>query len=197
MKLRSLSTALLALCLGSTSALATEWAFDDSHSKVLFTVKHLMITNVTGKFSGIKGTIMIDDKEIAKSKVDVTIDADSVNTDNGKRDDHLKGPDFFDVKKYPALKFVSKKIDKVSDGVLKVSGDMTIKDKTVPVTFDVEGPTPTIKDPWGNVKRGLSATTKISRKDFGITWNKALDGGGVVVGDDVKITLEVELNAKK
>lgn len=181
----------------SVMASATPWVIDDGHSKALFTVKHLMVTNVTGKFTGIKGLVDIDEKDVTKSKIDVTIDAATVNTDNEKRDEHLKSPDFFDVKKYPTMKFVSTKVQKGTDGHLKVTGNLTMRDKTKPVVLDVEGPSASIKDPWGNTKRGASATTKISRKDFDISWNKSLDGGGVVVGDEVKITLEIELNEAK
>jgi polyisoprenoid-binding protein YceI len=186
----------IALFACSVSAFAA-WEFDDAHSKAVFTVKHLTVTNVTGKITGIKGSIDIDDKDIAKSSVDVTLDVTTINTDNTKRDDHLKNPDFFDVKKFPVMKFKSTKVEKASEGNLKVSGMMTIRDQTKPVVFDVEGPSAPVKDPWGNMKRGLSATTKINRKDFGLTWNKSLDGGGLVVGDEVKIALEIELNEKK
>lgn len=191
------NTVVAGLLLGWSAVASAAWVFDDGHSKALFTVKHLMVTNVTGKFSGIKGTINLDDKDITKSKVDVTLDATSVDTDNAKRDEHLRSPDFFDVKKWPTMKFISTKVEKAGDGMLKVTGNLTIRDQTKPIVLDVEGPTASVKDPWGNVKRGLSATGKIKRKDFGLTWNKSLDGGGVVVGDDVKITLEIELNETK
>lgn len=180
----------------SGMSLAATWAIDDAHSKAIFTVKHMMISNVSGKISGVKGTVDIDDKDVSKSKVDVTLDVSTVNTDNVKRDDHLKGPDFFDVKKWPTMKFTSTKVEKVGEG-LKVTGNLTIRDKTKPVVLDVEGPSASVKDPWGNVKRGATATTKINRKDFDVLWNKSLDGGGVVVGDDVKIALEIELNEQK
>lgn len=185
------------LIMWSSFASATPWVIDDGHSKALFTVKHLMVTNVTGKITGIKGLVDIDEKDITKSKLDVTLDAATINTDNEKRDEHLKSPDFLDAKKYPTIKFVSTKIQKGKAGHLNVTGDLTIRDKTKSVVLDVEGPSASIKDPWGNVKRGASATTKISRKDFDVSWNKSLDGGGVVVGDEVKITLEIELNEPK
>ncbi len=180
-----------------SSASFAGWVFDDGHSKALFTVKHMMVTNTTGKLTGITGTIDIDDKDVTKSKVDVAIDVSTINTDNAKRDEHLKSPDFFDVKKFPKMNFVSTKVEKAGAGNLKVTGNLTIKDQTKPVVLDVEGPSASIKDPWGNMKRGVTATAKINRKDFGLTWNKALDGGGVVVGDEVKIALEIELNEKK
>ncbi len=187
----------MGVVLWSSVGLASKWTFDDSHTKALFTVKHLAITNVTGKFSGVKGELDLDDKDVTKSKVEVTIDTTTVNTDNAKRDEHLKGPDFFDVKKFPTMKFVSTKVEKAGEGALRVTGNLTIRDKTKEVVLDVEGPTASIKDPWGNVKRGASASTKINRKDFGLTWNKTIESGGLLVGDDVKISLELELNEKK
>lgn len=183
--------------VGFSAVAHAGWEFDDAHSKAIFTVKHLTVTNVTGKILGMKGSIHLDEKDITKSNVDVTLDTATVDTDNDKRDEHLKSPDFFDVKKFPVMKFKSTKVEKAGEGHLKVSGQLTIRDQTKPVVLDVEGPSAAVKDPWGNVKRGLSATTKINRKDFGLTWNKTLDGGGLVVGDEVKIVLEVELNEKK
>lgn len=180
----------------STVSLAATWTIDESHSQALFTVKHLMVSNVTGKMTGLKGAVDIDDADVTKSKVDVTIDVNTINTDNNKRDDHLKSPDFFDTKKFPSMKFVSTKVEKAGEG-LKVTGDLTMHGVTKSVVLDVEGPTAAIKDPWGNEKRGVSATTKLSRKDFGLNWNKALEAGGVMVGDDVKVAIELELNAKK
>ena len=181
----------------STVSLAATWTIDENHSQALFTVKHLMVSNVTGKFAGLKGAVDIDDADISKSKVDVTIDANTVNTDNGKRDEHLKSPDFFDTKKFPTMKFVSTKVEKAGEGNLKVTGDLTMHGVTKSVVLDVEGPTAAIKDPWGNEKRGVSASTKLNRKDFGLNWNKALEAGGVMVGEDIKISIELELNAKK
>jgi len=140
--------------------------------------------------------VTIDDADITKSKVDVTIDAASIDTANAKRDEHLRSPDFFDVAKYPTLKFVSTKVAKAGEGRLKVTGNLTIHGVTKEVVLDVEGPSPAVKDPWGNTKSGASATTKINRKDFGLTWNKALETGGMVVGEEVLITLEVELLKK-
>ena len=172
------------------------WVFDESHSTVEFSVRHMMVSNVKGRMGGIKGTVEIDDKDLTKSKVEVTLDAATVNTENKKRDDHLKGPDFFDVQKYPQIKFSSKKVTKTKDG-LNVSGDLSIHGVTKTVDLAMEGPSAAVKDPWGNNKRGFSATTKINRKDFGVLWNKSLDGGGVVVSDDVKITIEAELQEQK
>jgi polyisoprenoid-binding protein YceI len=139
---------------------------------------------------------MIDDKEITQLKVEVTIDAASVNTGHAQRDEHLRGPDFFDVAKHPTVTFVSKKVIKSDAGRLKVTGDLTLHGVTREITVDVEGPTAEVKDPSGNFRRGATATTKINRKDFGLSWNKVMDSGGLVVGDEVSIYLEVELVRK-
>ncbi|MBT0663642.1 YceI family protein [Geobacter pelophilus] len=174
-------------------ASASTWNIDPEHSNVGFKVKHLMVSNVKGVFEKHSGTVDIDDKDITKSKVTVRIDTNSINTNVQKRDEHLRSPDFFDVAKYPAMTFVSKKVAKAGEGNLKVTGDLTIHGITRQVVLDVEGPTAESKDPWGNIRRGASASTKINRKDFGLTWNKALETGGVVVGEEVAITLEIEM----
>jgi polyisoprenoid-binding protein YceI len=175
---------------------AATWQIDLDHSSFQFKVRHLMVSNVKGDFTKAKGTVTIDDKDITNMKIELAIDAASVSTDNAKRDEHLRGPDFFDVAKYPTITFVSKKVMKVDPDRLKVIGDLTIHGVTREVTVDVEGPTPEVKDPWGNFRRGASATTKINRKDFGLTWNRVLETGGVVVGEDVNIFVEVELVRK-
>ena len=180
----------------SNQSLAAQWTFDESHSAATFTVKHMMVTNVMGQVKGIKGTIDIDDKDLTKSKVDVTLDIATINTQNEKRDNHLRSPDFFDTQKFPVIKFVSTKVVKTADG-LKVTGDLTIRGTTKQVDLNVDGPTAEVKDPWGKKKRGFSATTKINRKDFGVSWNKTLDGGGIMVGDDVKISIDAELEEAK
>ena len=185
----------LLMILGSTAS-AANWIFDDAHSAADFSVRHMMITNVKGQMTGIKGVVDINDKDLSKSKVDVTLDVATITTMNTKRDEHLKGPDFFDAQKFPQIKFASKKVEKSGDG-LTVTGDLTIRGVTKPSVLKVEGPSAPVKDPWGKTKRGFTATTKINRKDFGVSWNKTLDGGGVVVGDDVKITIEGELEEKK
>jgi len=190
----SLLFALLVPALAS--AAVSTWAIDADHSSVQFKVKHLMVSNVKGNFNKFSGAVTIDDSDVTKSKVDVTIDAASIDTANAKRDEHLRSPDFFDVAKYPTLKFVSTKVAKAGEGRLKVTGNLTIHGVTKEVVLDVEGPSPAVKDPWGNTKSGASATTKINRKDFGLTWNKALETGGMVVGEEVLITLEVELLKK-
>jgi polyisoprenoid-binding protein YceI len=175
---------------------AVTWEMDPAHSSFQFKVRHLTVSNVGGNFSKFRGVVMIDDKEITQLKVEVTIDAASVNTGHAQRDEHLRGPDFFDVAKHPTVTFVSKKVIKSDAGRLKVTGDLTLHGVTREITVDVEGPTAEVKDPSGNFRRGATATTKINRKDFGLTWNKVMDSGGLVVGDEVSIYLEVELVRK-
>lgn len=180
----------------SNIGLAGAWVFDDAHSAADFSIRHMMISNVKGQIGGLKGTIDIDDKDLSKSKVDVSLDVTTIDTRNGKRDEHLKSPDFFDVQKFPQMRFVGKKIEKAGKG-LKVTGDLTMKGVTKPTVLMVDGPTSPVKDPWGKMKRGFTAQATINRKDFGLTWNKALDGGGVVLGEDVKVAIEAEMEEKK
>ena len=170
----------------------TTWKIDPVHSVAEFKVKHMMISNVKGQFTGVSGALTLDGEDIAKSKVEATIDAASINTREAQRDAHLKSPDFFDVEKFPTLSFSSRKVTKSGDGELKVEGELTIHGVTRAVEFAVEGPTAAAKDPWGNTRIGLSAVTKINRKDFGLTWNAALETGGILVGDEVTITLDVQ-----
>jgi polyisoprenoid-binding protein YceI len=159
-------------------------------------VKHLVVAKVRGSFSTFSGTVTLDDKDITKSKVEVTIDPATVDTGNEKRDAHLKGGDFFDVATHKAWKFVSTKVEKGEGQTLKVTGDLTLHGVTKPVVLVVEGPSPEVKDPGGNPHVAFSATTTIKRADFGLTWNKAIEGGSVV-GEDVKIELEIELYKKR
>ena len=172
---------------------ASTWNIDADHSNIQFKVRHLMVSNVKGVFGKVQGTVDIDDQNLAKSRVAVTIDTQSINTGVAKRDEHLKSADFFDVATFPTMTFVSTKVAKNGKDKLKVTGNLTLHGVTRPVQLDVEGPSADSKDPWGNTRRGVSATTKINRKDFGLAWNKALETGGVVVGDEVTITLEVEM----
>jgi polyisoprenoid-binding protein YceI len=174
-------------------ALASAWKIDPVHTAVEFKVKHLMVSWVRGVFSDVDGTVEIDEDDLAKSSVKVVIGTASIDTNNGKRDDHLRSPDFFDVARYPAMTFVSKSVIVANGQPLKIIGDLTIRDSTREVTLDVEDYSQEIIDPQGNSRRGASASTKINRKDYGLTWNKALEAGGVVVGDEVRITLEIEL----
>ena len=172
---------------------AANYQIDPDHSSVQFKVRHLMVSNVKGDFNKAKGSVMIDDNDITNLKVELTIETASVDTGHAKRDEHLRNADFFDVAKYPTVIFVSKKVMQAGQGKLKVTGDLTLHGVTREITMDVEGPTQEIKDPWGKFRRGATATGKINRKDFGLTWNRALETGGVVVGEDVDIYVEVEL----
>lgn len=187
---------LLAVAL-PTVAFASEWEIDNSHSSATFKVKHMMVSNVRGEFQNVSGTLNLDDKDVTRSTVNATIDAKTINTRDAKRDGHLRSADFFDVEKHPNITFTSKKVTKKSATKLAVLGDLTIRGVTKAVTLDVELPKGELKDPWGNVKRGASATTTINRKDFGLNWNQALEAGGVLVGEKVEIAIDLELNKKK
>ncbi len=167
------------------------WKVDKAHSAAEFKVKHMMISNVKGHFSGIDGVLDLNEDDVTRSYVEATIDAASITTREAQRDAHLKSPDFFDVEKFPTLAFKSTEVNR-SDDDLNVKGDLTIHGVTRSVVFTVEGPTPAAKDPWGNTRVALTATTKINRKDFGLTWNAVLETGGILVGDDVTITLDVQ-----
>jgi polyisoprenoid-binding protein YceI len=175
-----------------TTTATTTWNIDPAHSSAEFKVKHMMISHVKGHFAKVTGALTLDETNLANSRVEAIIDATSLETRDAQRDAHLKGADFFDVEKFPTLSFKSTRISLVRDGELSVEGDLTVRGATDKVVFSVEGPTPPAKDPWGNTRVGVSATTKISRKDFGLTWNAALESGGFLVGDDVTITLDVQ-----
>jgi polyisoprenoid-binding protein YceI len=171
---------------------AVTYTIDPTHSTAGFKVRHLMVANVRGEFSGVAGTVVFDPSAPEHSRVETKVDASTIHTRDEQRDAHLKSADFLDVEKYPTITFVSKKITG-SDGEWKVTGDLSIHGVTKEVTLDVEGPSPEVKDPWGNVKTGATATTKIDRRDFGMVFNVALETGGVMVGHEVTITLELEL----
>ena len=168
------------------------WNLDPVHSVAEFKVKHMMISNVKGQFTGLTGALALDEKDIANSRVEATIDASTINTREAQRDAHLKSADFFDVEQFPTLNFRATDVRRTGDEELAVAGDLTIHGVTREVTFQVEGPTAAGKDPWGNTRIGLSAMTKINRKDFGLTWNAALETGGILVGEDVTITLDLQ-----
>jgi polyisoprenoid-binding protein YceI len=170
----------------------TTWNLDPVHSVAEFKVKHMMISNVKGQFTALSGVLSLDEQDVTKSYIEARIDASSLNTREAQRDAHLKSADFFDVEKFPTLSFKSTNVSRNSDGDLTVFGDLTIHGVTRKATFAVEGPTAPGKDPWGNIRVGLSASTKINRKDFGLTWNAALETGGILVGDEVSITLDVQ-----
>lgn len=188
------ATALLSL-VAPRLADASTWEIDSGHSAAAFSVKHLVVANVRGQLGKVSGTINLDDKDITKSTVEATIEVAGITTSDAKRDEHLRSPDFFDVAKFPTLTFKSTKVEKAGAG-LKVTGTLTLRGVSKEVVLEVEGPAAAVKDPWGNTKSGFSATTKLNRKDFGVTWNKSLDGGGVVVGDEVKVTIDLEVKKK-
>jgi polyisoprenoid-binding protein YceI len=190
---RLLSIFIVLALLLPLHVIAATYTIDPAHTSIGFKVKHLMITNVKGVFEKFKGSVNIDEKDITKSRVDVSIDLASVNTNIAKRDDHLRSPDFFDVAKFPAMTFVSTKVEKAGADTLKVTGNLTIKGVTRQVILNVEGPTGEIKSQEGDAKRGASATATINRQDFGVSWSKKLDGGGLVVADDVYISIDTEL----
>jgi polyisoprenoid-binding protein YceI len=173
-------------------ASSTTWNIDPAHTIAEFKVRHMMIANVKGQFSKVSGVLTLDESKLANSRVEATIEAASIETRDGQRDAHLKSADFFDVEKFPTLHFKSTGISIVGVGELSVEGDLTIHGVTRKVRFAVEGPTSPTKDPWGNTRVAISANTKINRKDFGLIWNTALETGGILVGDDVTITLEAE-----
>jgi polyisoprenoid-binding protein YceI len=170
----------------------TAWNIDPAHSVAEFKVKHMMIANVKGQFSKVSGVLVRDESDPANDRVEATIEAVSIHTRDEQRDAHLKSADFFHVEKFPTLHFKSTGINVEGEGELSVEGDLTIRGVTRKVRFAVEGPTSPTKDPWGNTRVAISASTKINRKDFGLTWNAALETGGILVGDEVTITLDVE-----
>jgi polyisoprenoid-binding protein YceI len=188
------ATAGLALLFSLPNLAATStWKIDPQHSAAQFSVRHMAISTVRGAFSKVNGTVVLDDQDITRSTVDVTIDVSTVDTREPGRDKDLRSDHFFDVEHFPTMTFKSKKVEQVSPGKLKVTGDLTIRGTTKEVVLDVDGPTAPIKDSWGNQRAAVNATTKINRQDFGVKWNATLDNGGVVVGDDVNINIDAEL----
>lgn len=173
-----------------------DWKIDPAHSAAQFTVRHMGISNVSGTFTKLSGTAVFNEKDITQSQVNASIDANSVDTRIDMRDKDLRSPNFFDVEKYPTIDFKSKRIAKNGDK-LQMIGDLTMHGTTREVTLDVEGPTPEIVDSWGNPRRGFSAATSINRRDFNLMYNNLLKSGEAVVGDTVKIQLDVELVKKK
>jgi len=181
----------LAIILLSAAAYGAEYTIDSAHSSAGFGVRHMMVSTVPGHFSKVTGAVSYDPKNLATAKVEATIDATTIDTREPKRDAHLKSPDFFDVAKFPTITFRSTKWSNPA-GKLKIAGDLTIHGVTKPVVLDVEGPTAEVKGAGGVMMIGASAATKISRKEFGLTWNRLMEAGGAVVGDEVTITLNIE-----
>lgn len=187
-------SALFALVLAAAPAHAASFQVDPVHTHVGFAVEHMMVSKVRGEFGGVSGTVEYDPKNVAATKVNAEIDVSTVDTRFADRDTHLKSPDFFDVARFPKMSFVSKSVKNVAkDGSFELVGDLTIHGVTKEVTLKVSPFTAEFKDPWGNVKVGTSAIGTVNRKDFGMVWNKGLDSGGYLVGDEVAIELEIEL----
>jgi len=169
----------------------TKWVLDPTHSEAGFKVKHLMFTNVSGQFTKFEATATSDEEDFTNATFDFTAEVDSINTNNADRDGHLKSGDFFDAAQFPTINFKSTAVSKESSDEFKITGELTVHGVTKPVTLDVEfGGIQ--KDPWGNIKSGFSVTGKINRKDFGLTWNAALETGGVMLGEEVKLALELQ-----
>ena len=189
-----ISFTVAALLFAAPAAvLGATWDLDVPHTKVQFKVKHLMITNVYGNFNTFTGTLTTDGDDISTGKLDVTIQVASIDTDNQKRDDRLRSPDFFDAATYPEMTFSSKKFVTKEDRVTQIIGDLTIRDVVREVTLEVEEQSPEVVGPWGKTRRGATATTTVNRFDYGLAWNKLMETGGLVVGEDIKIILEVQL----
>ena len=184
---------LVLLVAAPVGAAAANWQIDPAHASIEFKVRHLMVAWVKGAFATVAGNVEIDEADLAKSKALVTIDAASINTNNTKRDEHLRSADFLAVADYPTITFVSSRVIATDGSPRQLVGELTIRGTTREVTLEIDELTPPIKDTWGNIRRGVTATAEINRRDFGLTWNKALEAGGVVVGDEVKIALTIEL----
>jgi len=189
----ALAAGLAAVLSLPASAATSNWQIDPNHSAAQFSVRHLAISTVRGAFSKVNGTALIDDKDITKSTVDVTIDVNSIDTRQPDRDKDLKSDRFFDAANFPTITFKSKKVEQITPGKLKVTGDLTIRGTTKEVVLDVDGPTTPVKDPWGNQRAAINAITKINRQDYGVKWNATMDNGGVVVGDEIAIVIDVEM----
>lgn len=194
--LRRTLFALSALALIVSPVSAQTWTIDPSHSSATFAVRHMMVSNVKGSFGRMEGTVDFDGKDIAGIKANAKIDTTTITTNNEKRDTHLKSADFFDVAAHPTITFVSKRAEAAGDGRFRLIGDLTMRGVTKEVVLDVEGPT----EPFtaqGNKRVGATATTTVNRQDYGVSWSRALDGGGVVVSDEVRITIELALVQKQ
>ena len=176
---------------------SNQWIIDASHSNAGFTVKHMMITNVRGEFPKLSGKVTWDPNKPEATQIEAVIEVASISTRDEKRDGHLKSPDFFDAEQFPNITFKSKSVKAKGADELSVSGDLSIHGVTKEVVLEVEGPSAPSTDPFGNVRIGATATTKIKREDFGLVWNAALEAGGVLVGNDVKITIDISLIQQK
>jgi len=198
MKLFSLTLPALALLAAvalpaSAQAEPTAWVIDSGHSRVGFSVVHMVVSSVSGRFKQVSGTVSLDEANLSKSELEITIEAASIDTDEPKRDEHLRSPDFFDTTKFPAIVFKSTKVTPAGGTKYKLTGELTMHGVTKPVTLDANL-SQAIKSPWGKLVRGAKITGKLKRSDFGLKWNKALEAGGVIVGDDVTLEIQVEIN---
>jgi polyisoprenoid-binding protein YceI len=181
--------------MSTTTALnvsTSVWTIDPAHTVAEFKVKHMMISNVKGRFSVIAGELLLDEADVTRSRIVATIDAASINTGDPQRDSHLKSADFLDVENFPTLTFGSSRVTRRGDATLDIEGELTIHGITRKIVFAAEGPSAPGKDPWGQTRIGVFATAKINRKDFGLVWNTALETGGILVGDEVDISLDVQ-----
>jgi polyisoprenoid-binding protein YceI len=190
---RGLSVLMVLMLMAPAAVSASSWKINQDHSSIQFQVRYMGLVNVKGSFDKFQGEVVLNEKSPSKSSVEVTVESASINTGVEKRDEHLRTEDFFDCPKYPTIRFVSKKVMPTSKHKLKVIGDLTMLGKTKEVVLHVDGPTPEIKDPWGNFRRGATARTRINRQDFGMTWNRVLDTGGIMVSQVVEVIMEVEL----
>ncbi len=195
-RLAAVAALVVALLVPGLGRAAT-YEIDPAHTSVQFSVRHMMISNVKGEFTTVAGKAVGEQGNPTAAVVEATIDANSVNTRNQKRDDHLRSDEFLDVAKFPKMTFKSTKVAKAGEGTWKLTGDLTLHGVTKPVVLDVSNVTAPVKDPWGNSRIGATASTKINRQDYGIVFNKTLDGGGVLVGDEIAITIDVEVVEKK
>lgn len=176
----------------STPAPTTTWKLDPAHSGAEFKVKHMMISNVKGSFSGLSGTLIEHTVDASLSSVEASIDVSTVSTGDAQRDGHLKSGDFFEIEKFPTMTFKSTGVEKTGEAEYSVTGELTLHGVTKEVTLAVEGPSAPAVDPWGNTRIGISATTKINRKDFGLNWNATLEAGGILVGETVQISIDAQ-----
>ena len=190
--LKRLLVLTIVFAFSATGSQAADWEIDVAHSSIGFSVSHLVISKVKGSFHDYSATINFEADKLESGTVEMTVQIGSIDTDDAKRDEHLKSPDFFDAAGFPSMTFISKSVHDIDGNKFKITGDLTIRGTTREVVFDAEF-RGVVNDPWGNTKAGFSATSEINRQDFGVKWNKSLDAGGVVVGDDVTIELELEL----
>jgi len=187
---------LAALFALGAAAAPNSWKIDSQHSAAQFSVRHMGIATVRGEFHNVQGAVLLDESDITKSSVSVTMDTASVDTREPARDKHLRSADFFDAEKYPAITFQSTRVEPSAPGKLKITGDLTIHGVTKSVVLDADAPAAPIQDPWGNLRTASTATVKINRQDFGVKWNGKIGSGEMVVSDDVSITLDIEMTRK-